>query len=57
MPAIPRNVVYEVIFTHHVSWSFWIGNTAQGQLARTGKRIEVTKIIVPVQMSLIQVRF
>ena len=31
-------------------------NTAQYQLTRTGKRIEVTKIIVPVQMSLIQVR-
>ena len=34
----------------------YLGNTAQCQLTRTRKRIEITKIIVPVQMSLIQVR-
>ena len=34
----------------------YLGNTAQCQLTRTGKRTEVTKIIGPVQMSLIQVR-
>ena len=34
----------------------YLGNTAQCQLTRTGKRTEVTKIIGPVQMSLIQVQ-
>ena len=34
----------------------YLGNTAQCQLTRTGKRTEVTKIIGPVEMSLIQVR-
>ena len=55
------HVLFEVIFTHHVSSIFWIfgwlaWDKAQCKLTRTENAFEVTKIIVSVQMSLIQVR-
>jgi len=60
-PAIPRNVVYEVIFTHHVSWSFWIigwlaWEHREMPVNENGKTHWGSKNYVPVQMPLIQVR-
>ena len=55
------HVLFEVIFTHRVSWSFliigWLAwDKVQCQSQEWENAFEVTKIIVSVQMSLLQVR-